>query len=70
LDEAAFERDREGEEEGVELRGVEPFAEVPAGRDDHQWLVGSAGLDLLDDRDAGTLAEPPFEDEWREASGA
>ena len=42
LDEAAFEGDGEGEEEGVELWAVEAFAEVLAGGDDGQRLVLSS----------------------------
>ena len=70
MDNEAFERDGEGEEEGVEPWGVEAFSEVLAGRHDHELLRRRAGLDLLDDRGAGTLAKAPLEDKWRDAPGA
>ena len=50
LDEAALERDGERQEEGVELRRIEAFAEVLAGRDNGELLPGWAVLGLLDDR--------------------
>ena len=42
LHEPAFERNREGEEERVEFRRVEAFAEVLAGRDDDELLLGQS----------------------------
>jgi hypothetical protein len=64
LDEPALERDREGEEEGVELWAVEAFAEVLAGCDDDEFACGGAVLDLLDDRGAGAFRQAPFQNEW------
>ena len=46
----------ERQEEGVELRRVEAFAEVLAGCDDDESLPRRAVLDLLDDRGAGALS--------------
>jgi hypothetical protein len=68
LDEPALERDREGEEEGVELWAVEAFAEVLAGRDDDEFVCGRAVLDLLDDRGAGAFGQAPFQNEWWDPS--
>jgi len=48
LDEAALEGDGEGEEKGVELREVEAFAQVLAGGDDDERLVGWRVLDLVE----------------------
>ena len=59
LDEAALEGDREGEEEGVELRAVETLAEVLAGGDDDERLVSWRVLGLVEDRSPVRFASPP-----------
>jgi hypothetical protein len=68
LDEAALEGDGEGEEERVELRAIEPFAELLAGRDNDERLVGRGPLDLVHERLAGTFAKATFEHERRDSS--
>lgn len=62
LHDSSFERDGEGEKEGVELGPVEPFAEVGAGGDDHDPVVGVGCGHGVMDCGEGLLAEPAFED--------
>ena len=56
LDEPAFERDGEGEEEGVELGAVEALSEVLAGRDHDERLVSRGVLDLVEKSSAGAFS--------------
>ena len=57
LDDAAFEREGEGEEQRVELGPVEAFAEVGAGCDEHDAAVGSRVDEGVADGGACLLAE-------------
>ncbi len=68
LDEAPLEGDGEGEEECVELGAVEALAEVLAGGDGDERLVGCRPLDLVEERSACAFAEAALEDERRDAS--
>ena len=58
LHDSTFEREREGEEQGVELGPVEALAEVGAGGDEHDPVVGVPVGDGVGDGLAGSLAEP------------
>ena len=57
LHDAALEREREREEQGVELGPVEPFTEVGAGGDEHDPVLGFAVGDRVGHAGARTLAE-------------
>ncbi|HUP24347.1 MAG TPA: hypothetical protein VNB06_15555 [Thermoanaerobaculia bacterium] len=50
-------------EERVELGAVEALAQVLAGGDDDEWLIGIGALDLVEEGGARTLAEAALEDE-------
>ena len=63
LDDSAFERDREGEEQGVEGGPVESFAEVGAGGDEYDAAVSGGGK-FVDDASEGFLAGSAAELEW------
>jgi hypothetical protein len=56
LDKLAPEGDGEGEEERVELGQSETLAEVLAGRDDYQQLLGRGAIDSLEK--GGACARP------------
>ena len=65
-----FERDREGEEEAVELRAVEALAEVLAGGDYDERLVVRRPLDLVEEGRACALPETALEHDRRDASAS
>ena len=57
LDDPSLEREREREEQGVELGPVEALAEVGAGGDEHDAGVGRPSGDGVADRGSCLLAE-------------
>src|SRR5205814_2150728 len=63
LNDSPLERQREREEQGVELRPVEPFSEVGPGGDEDDPVPGLAGSDRVSDSLAGLLADAALEHE-------
>jgi hypothetical protein len=63
LHDATLEREREREEQGVELGPVEPFTEVGAGGHEDDPLVGVAGRDRIGTSFPGARAETAAQDE-------
>ena len=69
LHHSAFEGEREGEEQRVEARGVEAFAEIGTGREQKLTGRGRVGGELIGHGGSGLLAQPAFEDERFEPAG-
>ena len=63
LDEAPFERDRRGEEQGVQGRAVEALADVGAGGHDQQWRPAGLGLEPGEGGGAGLGAHAAAQDD-------
>ena len=68
LHDVALEPDWEGEEEGVERRTIEAFAQQAGGRREHEAAVGGRRRELPDDRGASTHAQLAVQDQWVDAA--